>query len=117
MLIEYRRLAFPGEDLLEAIRQHDKASGDATLQGDMELVGISETPEVTVKVNGAAGPTRVLDRQFLLAAMVRYCINQRIPVAKKAEKRVELVDGKLALSLTIDQQTTAAAGKEYFVLL
>jgi hypothetical protein len=120
MLIEYRRLAFPGEDLLEAIRQHDRATGERRLQGDLELIGISQAPEVTVQATGAddaAKHTTVLDQRYLLAAMLRYCISQRIPVAKKAEKHVELIDGNLALSLTIDQETTAAAGEEYFVLL
>lgn len=120
MLIEYRRLSFPRDDLITAIQLHDKATGNSSLQGALELGAITEQPEISVQLNDAESGDNSsvrLDEQYILAAMIRFCIHQKIPVAQKAEKRVELADGHLALSMTIDQQTSSAPGEEYYILL
>ena len=120
MLFEYRKLIFPKEDLIEAINNHDRETRAHCLPGSVQSLKIIDDQGIYIEVSGAEGGDRhpvTLGEDFVLAAMVRYCISNQIPVAQKAEKRVEVEDGQLALSMSIDQQTTGTAGQEYYILL
>ena len=44
----------------------------------------------------------IIASAHVAAAMLHYCIQNGIPVPRKAKKKIELIDGSLALTLTLD---------------
>ena len=117
MLTEIRKLVFPQDDLLKAVTLHSAKGPMGLPEGDITAVKVddSTTPGATVKIRGESV---ALDGEFLLAAMVRYCIDSTIPMPRKAEKSLDLVDGQLALNIFISE--TVKPGRDYgdyYVLL
>jgi len=112
MLIEYRKIEFPENDLVEAIACHDEATSQRL--GEAELVGVevssNETIEVNANVNfpesGGTGDIP-LPLPFVTAAMIRYCIDEGIPIPKRGRKDIEIVNGKLSLIMRLTKSTIA----------
>ena len=77
------------------------AAGDIVA---LDFVGPNDAPSSLLRLRGrsAAEPT-AFGPQYLLAALLLYCGDQRIPIRKRAEKRVELSIHGLTLVLTSDK--------------
>jgi len=112
MLIEYRKIEFSENDLLEAIAYHDDATSQRLGTGDLvrveisgdeitEIIAIVEYPE-----NGGTGNIP-LPVSFVIAAMIRYCIDEGIPVPKHGRKDIEVSDGGFALIMRMSKGTVA----------
>jgi hypothetical protein len=112
MLIEYRKIQFPEKDLMEAIALHDEATSQRL--GDGEIVDIEiSTGEIT-EINAKVDFTETdetgsipLPVSFITAAMIRYCIEEGIPVPKRGHKEIEISDGTLSLVMHMTQGTIA----------
>lgn len=112
MLIEYRKIEFPENDLMEAIACHDEATSQRLGEGD--IVGIEfargEKLEISVHVeypeNDGTGSIP-LPVSFVTAAMIRYCIDEGVPVPKRGRKQIEFDDGTLSLVMRMTKATIA----------
>lgn len=112
MLIEYRKIEFPENDLMEAIACHDEATSQRLREGD--IVGIEfargEKLEISVHVeypeNDGTGSIP-LPVSFVTAAMIRYCIDEGVPVPKRGRKQIEFDDGTLSLVMRMTKATIA----------
>jgi hypothetical protein len=70
---------------------------------EVELVSDNEDPSAMVQFRppSATKPTR-LNSQYLIAALLLYCLDRRIPITKRAQKKLELSIHGLTLVLTTD---------------
>ena len=122
MLNEYRKITFPKEDLIKAIMAHDKSTTGNLRSGEITSLQFGSSPEPEIVVNfhdRGLGETHslTLDSSYVIAAMVRYCIDNRVPMPAQAEKGIERAGEDLALSIMISEQTRKAADTRYYVLL
>ena len=80
--------------------------GHVTTSADVaavEVGGRMQAPVATVKLLPVVGQKPiVVDAQHLIAALLLYCIERRIPIPKQAEKRLELSVNGLTMVLTSD---------------
>ncbi len=105
--MEVRYIIFTPDEVRGAIVTFVQKQGQAATANDVasvEVVGPAETPAALVRLQASPAATPIrLDEQFLVAALLLYCMNRRIPVPKPAAKRVELTVNGLTLTLTTDR--------------
>ena len=110
MLIEYRKIEFSENDLLEAIASHDEATSQRL--GDAELVGIevsgeeiTEIAAIVIDPENDETSQVPLPVSFVTAAMIRYCIDEGIPVPKRGHKDIGISDGTFSLVMRLTKGT------------
>ena len=121
MLTEYRKLVFPESDLIQAITAHDKVSMKLLDSRDLVKIEVTASPELKIaaKLRGTDGrdePVQ-LEYSYVVAAMVRYCVEHKIPLPRRGEKLIELDEGRLALSISMDGTSVSVDDESYYVLL
>ncbi len=121
MLTEYRKLVFPDSELIQAITAHDEVSMKFLDSKDLVKVEATASPDLKIvaKLRGKDGRDESvqLEYSYVVAAMVRYCVEQKIPLPRRGEKLIELDDGKLALSISMDGSSVSVDDESYYVLL
>jgi hypothetical protein len=105
--MEVRYIVFTPEETRNGITVFVQKQGHAATSNDIlavELVGPNEAPTAVVRLQPslATEPIR-LSAQYIVAALLLYCIDRRIPIPKQAEKKVELSVNGLTLILTSDR--------------
>jgi len=105
--MEVRYIIFNADEVRSAVISFVQKQGQAALAGDVmavEVVGPLEAPTALVRLQAspAAEPIKLSD-QYLVAALLLYCIERRIPIPKQAAKKVELTVNGLTLTLTSDR--------------
>jgi len=112
MLIEYRKIEFSESDLIEALACHDDATSQRLGTGELVRVEVTgeEITEIIATVdypeNGGTGSIP-LPVSFVTAAMIRYCIDEGIPVPKRGRKDIEISDGTFSLIMRMTKGTIA----------
>jgi hypothetical protein len=122
MLTELRKIIFPDHDLADAITTHDRLTDGRLPAGSVYSLSVTETPEpcalLTVRKTGANELQSVyFDQHFLIAAMLRYCIEQKVIIPKRAKKWIEVAERQMVLVLRIDDNTFKAPESYYYVIL
>jgi hypothetical protein len=114
MPTEFGRLVFRGEELLDALGHELKQTkgqlATARIVGHAVICEPELTVRVEIEVGAADEPYRIdgerrmsvtLEPAFVASALIRYCIREGIPMARRAEKSLQLVGDNLALSLSL----------------
>ncbi len=86
---------------------------------DLQLIGIDHGT-INFGVAHARGETierLALDTEQVLQAMVRYCIDNGIPIPKHGSKTIDQIDGEMCLKINIDSKSSAEERNNYYVLL
>jgi len=121
VLTEYRKLVFPESDLIEAITAHDSMSLKLFASRDVVKIEVTESPDIRIsaKLRGKDGQDEPiqLENSYVVAAMVRYCVENKIPLPRRGEKLLELDEGRLALSICMDGSSVPVEDDSYYVLL
>ena len=122
MLTEQRKIIFPDIELADAIRQHDKATDRKLPDREITSISVTAVPEPSVLIKFQNGNKNdlhsiVFDQAFLVAAMLRYCIDQKVMIPKQAKKWIEVKDQTLSLVCFIDEHVVEAPDSSYYVLL
>ena len=106
MAMEVRYIVFAADEMRNAVVGFLLKQGHVTTSADVaavEVGGPHEAPVATVKLLPVVGQKPiVVDAQHLIAALLLYCIERRIPIPKQAEKRLELSVNGLTMVLTSD---------------
>ena len=116
MLTEHRQLIFPMNDLWSALARHGILSGTPD---DFQLNDFN-ADKFEFSVAYEAGETAeklVLDTEQVLQAMLRYCIDNGIPIPKHGSKSIDRIDGEMCLKIDIDAKSSAEQKNNYYVLL
>lgn len=111
---EFRRLVFTTKELVEAITAHGTRLGRPLPAGNLARCEVVSEPEVSVRLEientleadpaGTGSGKRheiTLEPAFVVAALLRFCMDRRIPVARMASKALEPAGERLALVLTL----------------
>jgi hypothetical protein len=105
--MEVRYIVFSPDEVRSAIITFVQRQGTVAAANDVlavEFVGPNDAPSALVRVRGQPAPEPTsLSAQYLIAALLLYCGDRRIPVPRRAEKRVELSVNGLTLVLTTDK--------------
>lgn len=106
MLKEIRSILFSQQDLEDAFKLFHTSVQAILPAGRIISFDVSGNKEATVRVNVVAQDGEVSEviiaSAHVAAAMLHYCILNNIPVPRKAKKKIELIDGNLALTLTLE---------------
>ena len=107
MLREYRQLIFAKDDLLTAFARQGFLSGTVE---DLQILGI-DTDTINFGVAHATGETierLALDTEKVLQAMVRYCIDNGVPIPKHGLKSIDQIDGELCVPIRLSPIPTTS---------
>lgn len=104
---EYRRISFDFTEIYKAIfALCVQKELPQPFAGSITAIGFRDGEDKDVIIRFVAGlqgttGTSEYSRDFLAAALIRYCQSCAIPLPKKAVKSVELGDGGLTLHVTL----------------
>ena len=107
MLKEIRSIIFAQNELEEAVKLFHTSVQAILPPGRIISFEIAGNKEPALKVNVVAPKqgevsTTTIASAHVAAAMLHYCIQNGIPVPRKGKKKIELIDGSLALTLTLE---------------
>jgi len=110
MPTEIRKIVFSPAELAEALDHFAKATHHAMPPGKIAACEIDSKNALSVAVtvhHMAEGSTHTVpfDNPSVAAALIRYCIERKIPVPKAATKSVEAEGPGVALILTLGANT------------
>lgn len=108
MPTEYRRVVFPNRELREALAASDPG-GEPFPPGEIISVAMPEDGEGTVRVtvlDTACNATFTSDLAVsrVAAALIRFCIDNKVPIPKKGRKSLRLMGDNLALDIIIRER-------------
>jgi hypothetical protein len=106
MVSEYRRIVFSNETLRVALSELERWHKIQRPPGDIVACELVEDPVMSAKLtfhNALVDERQVveIDENSLAAALIQYCIKMRIPVPKKAMKRLKLSDDGVSLNFAL----------------
>ncbi len=122
MLTEIRKLIFPDDDLITGIVDHMRATSKTLPRGAMTSLEIVKSPDLHVVLNvhdvaNDESHSFPVDSDNLVRVMVRYCINKKIPIPKNAKKSVEEINGRMVLSILIDDDVRRTPDTSHYIVL
>ncbi|MEQ8393009.1 MAG: hypothetical protein RIB30_18635 [Thalassospira sp.] len=102
---ELRCIVFEDGELIKALIAHGQRTGKAMPPGQISSFEIERTPEVVARmvITSDAGEKTIVPTSGaqLAAAMIAYCIDRRVPVPAHAAKSITVIDGHVALKITM----------------
>jgi hypothetical protein len=106
MLREIRSILFSQQELENAVKLFHNSVQAILPSGKIISFEVAGENEPTLNVNVMAEPEGEMSAvkmgtAHLAAAMLNYCIKNGIPVPRRAKKKIELIEGNLALTLTL----------------
>ncbi len=106
MAMEVRYIIFTPDEVRSAVSSFVQKRGLVAARTDVtavEVTGSNDAPTALVRlVTSVAKPIELGD-QYLIAALLLYCIDRRIPIPKHAAKTLELSVNGLTLAMTTDR--------------
>ena len=105
MITETRTLTFSDNTLIEAVNRHIGRKKIKVEPGRVEGIAYNADGDIAVILTIAADDGRRIDKrfdaEFIAAAMIRFCIDEKIPVPRTASKRVLIGNGRASLEFTM----------------
>ncbi|HEY7580369.1 MAG TPA: hypothetical protein VH855_22495 [Acetobacteraceae bacterium] len=113
--MEVRYIVFSTDEARTAVVTSAQRQGTVATANDIlgvDFAGPNDAPSALLRLRGS--PAAELDAQHLIAALLLYCGDRRIPIPRRAEKRVERSVHGLTLVLTSDRPfgTPIAAARQ-----
>jgi hypothetical protein len=116
---EIHYFLFSNEELHVALTQFQRARSETLPAGGIPALklesgpgGLSARLTITATDESASRRTFEFNEQQLLGAVTLFCKSQRIPLAVRAEKRLEVVGDRLALLATVNAERGAPEKQE-----
>lgn len=109
MPTEYRRVVFPNRELRQALVQYGDPNGAQFPPGEIISVtlpeGVGDTVQVTV-LDTARNITFTADFPVarIAAALINFCIQNKVPIPKKGRKSLRLMGDNLALDIVMRER-------------
>ena len=106
MPVEARRIMFTEDEVIEALAHFAKATKHPMPTGKIAACEINtkvDLAAIVTVIHPADGSTNTVrfDNASVAAALIRYCIEKKIPMPKAAEKSVEAQGNALTLTTYI----------------
>jgi hypothetical protein len=112
---EIRLIIFTNEEIVSSIVSLQKKRGQRLPGGTINNILIdekpnsTETPDVTLSIEILAAEGTVnksFRNEEIAAALINYCLTNRTPLPRLAEKTVRIIDGKVTLLLNLRMKQT-----------
>ena len=118
MLSEVRIIAFPPEDVLEAIDGFSAMADERLFKGKAIDCHVRKHPGVhaVLEVQRAAGEKIDLvnlNSAQLAAALISFCYSHYVPLPRAASKELDVIDGQLVLRLELGVKNKQGASKAF----
>jgi hypothetical protein len=107
MPTETRRIIFKEVELLQAILDYNKIAREKLPVGNIMSCKIlcDDSIEVRLEIYEIRSDKRcevTLDAATIGAALLRFCIDNKIPLPRKARKRLQVLGDSIALDLSME---------------
>lgn len=111
---EMRRLYFTEDEVTRAILALNAQSRQKFLRpGSLAGIALHETPrlgvELRVETVGGSLESLLLDEVLVGAAMIRFCIDTRVPLPQHATKSLKICNGQVALDIVVPRERDTPA--------
>lgn len=115
MPYEMRRLYFSEAEVAKAILAFNAQSRQKFLTpGGLDGIRLYADPdlhiEITVETVAGDRETVVVNETMVAAAIIRYCINMRVPLPLHSTKSLKLVNGQLVFDISLPRDHELFAG-------
>lgn len=106
MVRERRVLYFSHQEVMDALRLFNATGLDLPDGAVIRTFTLNSEPVITLTItidtlDREPETQQVLKGPFIAAMMLRYCFEKKIPLPRNADKDLSIVDGDLAMALTI----------------
>jgi len=103
---EFRQIVFSREELADAVVAHNRIEEDKVLYGDLASCVLGEDliirVECRIRDGGNLRSLKVnLTEDFALEALIRYCLENNIPIPRSGSKQLRLIDDEACLEISI----------------
>lgn len=114
MPTEYRRVVFTNQELMQALMAYQSEADQPVPAGDIIAVNILESPASTVRItllDTIEGATFTADfaASHIAAALIRFCIEHKVPIPKNSRKSLRLMADNIALDIVLREPGAAEA--------
>lgn len=110
MVKEMKIISLTNNELKTAIVRHLMRNDEKDRHFFVDEIKISEegTVNALVTISRPSGrqETKSLDHSALAAALLRFCMDNNIPLPRKASKNLQMMNGYLSMFLTLDNEET-----------
>lgn len=112
---ELRRLTFSESEVADAVASYAARTGMAVPGGELRVIHPGPEPERNFRL-GFGGREILLEAEFLGAALIMLCIEQNIPIPRRAGRSLKVREGELSLYLHLQERSNepAAALPDYY---
>lgn len=103
---EFRQIFFSQEELTEAVIAHNRIEEDKVLYGDLASCVLGEDLIIRVECRIRDGDTLRsltvnLTEDFTREALIRYCLENNIPIPRSGSKQLRLVEDEACLEIRL----------------
>jgi hypothetical protein len=109
---ELRCIIYGKNELATALKDHRRRAARPLPAGNLVDIKIDSKPNITVTLSVVddGGHPHIIPfaGAELAAALIAYCIDQRVPVPVSAKKSLTLIEGQVALKITMDSSRARA---------
>ena len=109
MVMEIKVLSFSKDEITSAIMRQLLRGEEQGREFYVKTLQIEKQP-ISVKLTMERPSGRIdekkLDHGFLAASMLRYCIDNKIPMPRSADKDLHILNGRLSLFLSMNNDNT-----------
>ena len=106
---EFRQIVFSHHELAHAVVAHNRIAEDKVLCGDLASCSLGEDliirAECRVRDGGTVRSLQVkLSEDFTREALIRYCLENNIPIPRSGSKQLRLIEDEACLEISIKPQ-------------
>lgn len=114
---ETRQIALSDDELLQAVQSYRRMQPNFLPQGPVLRTSFAHTEElgthltVTVRMRYGASEQEIevqVQETDLLAMLIRFCLENNIPVPRRGEKKAQLIDGAAVLHIEFSTDPVSA---------
>ncbi len=103
---ERRKIIFTAEELVLAVRSYDRVTAEFLPSGDVRSVQVTDGDGVRLAVSLQAERSEApclidVPHQDVIELLIRACLENNIPIPRRAAKFLEVVEGDLAMVMDI----------------
>ena len=106
---ELRQIIFSHRELTHAVVAHNRIAEDKVLYGDLASCTLGEDliirAECRIRDGGTVRSLQVnLTEDFTREALIRYCLENNIPIPRSGSKQLRLIEDEACLEISIKPQ-------------
>ena len=105
---ELRKIIFTAEELVHAVKSYDRVTDGFLPPGEVRAVRVEQQGGVRLVVSLQLGTSRTVGAmtvdvpvEDVIELLIRACLENNIPIPRRADKFLAVVDGDLAMVMDI----------------